>query len=86
MPRVLKFEADWCGPCKAIAVPLQQAAQEANINVESVDVESDEGQQVSRNYRINALPTLVLVDDEGIELNRMSGVRTRSQLDAFLQA
>lgn len=86
MPRVLKFEADWCGPCKAIAQPLTQAARDAGVEVEAINVESDSGQAASRVFRVNALPTLVLVDDDGRELKRVSGLRSRPQLDEFLSA
>ena len=65
--RVLKFEADWCAPCKQMAPALKAIAGDF---LETIDV--DRCPDEVRTYMIRCLPT-VLVLDEGKEVLRIVG-------------
>lgn len=80
--KILKFEADWCGPCKAIAVPLRQAAEEAGVPVEYVDADTS---PLAQQYRVMSMPTLILVDEEGSELRRVSGLQNKPRIAEFIR-
>ena len=41
MSRLLKFTADWCGPCKRIAGPIQDLAKKYNVEIETIDIDKD---------------------------------------------
>lgn len=79
MNKLLVFSAAWCAPCKTLKPILEQLDQERLVRYD-VDVNIDEGTQ----YNVRAVPTLVLVDQDGVEIERVSGVQTLSKLQELL--
>jgi len=71
MKTILYFTASWCGPCKALAPRMEKLASQ--INYRKIDVDSN--QDLSMKYGVRNVPSLVLVDENGTELNRMVGVQ-----------
>jgi len=51
------------------------------VNYQKVDV--DQNQELSMKYGIRNIPTLVLVDNNGNELNRSTGVMQKQQIIDF---
>ena len=70
MKTILYFTASWCGPCKALAPRMEKLSNQ--INYRKIDVDSN--QDLSMKYGVRNVPSLVLVDENGTELNRMVGV------------
>jgi thioredoxin 1 len=81
--KALKFEASRCQPCKMMTKIMDDAAEQITIPVEKVDI--DEKMELAKQYGIRGVPTLVLVDDEGKEIKRQSGVMMEAQLLEFLK-
>tara|TARA_R110000796_G_scaffold117257_1_gene230021 strand:+ start:502 stop:750 length:249 start_codon:yes stop_codon:yes gene_type:complete len=71
MKTILYFTASWCGPCKALAPRMEKLSSQ--INYRKIDV--DGNQDLSIKYGVRNVPSLVLVDENGTELNRMVGVQ-----------
>lgn len=69
--KYLYFSAPWCGPCKQLA-PKMELVAEANITVEKILVDSDT--ETTQKYGIRNIPTVVLIDENGTELERFVGV------------
>ena len=69
--KYLYFSAPWCGPCKQLA-PKMELVAEANITVEKILVDSDT--ETTQKYGIRNIPTVVLIDENGVELERFVGV------------
>ena len=69
--KYLYFSAPWCGPCKQLA-PKMELVAEANITVEKILVDSDA--ETTEKYGIRNIPTVVLIDENGVELERFVGV------------
>ena len=78
MKKILKFSATWCQPCKMLAKNLEQA--QLSVPVEEIDV--DEKGDLSAEYKIRGVPTLVMLE-AGKEVKRMSGVKTADDLKAW---
>lgn len=67
----VKFEATWCGPCKAVGKMLiKMQSENPEMNVQVVDIEEDP--QAAKEYKIRNLPTVILFR-EGIEVKRFVG-------------
>jgi len=77
MNKLLVFSASWCGPCQTLKPTLDQLDQERIVRY---DVDVDD---VSA-YNVRAVPTLILVDNYGVELERLSGVQTLTRLQELL--
>lgn len=58
---VIDCYATWCGPCKAIAPVLHELCDKTGITLIKVDV--DKAEEVSKTYKIEAMPTLLVVKD-----------------------
>ena len=81
--KALKFEASWCQPCKMLTKIMEDAADQITVQVDKIDI--DENMELAKQYGIRGVPTLVLVDDEGKEIKRQSGVMMEAQLLEFLK-
>jgi len=77
MKKIYKFSATWCGPCKMLSKTL--AAIESPIEIEEVDINTNP--ELTQEYRVRGVPTLVLVEDDK-EVKRKVGVMTAEE---FLQ-
>ena len=69
--KVIKIYADWCGPCK-------------EIEHESVNIDSMDGEGLSLKYNIKSLPTLLITDNEGNLLRKLSGMVSKEKLLKFI--
>lgn len=59
--KIMRFTASWCGPCKILAKNLNQT--ELELPIEVVDIEEE--QQITQQYRVRAVPTMIIVDENG---------------------
>ena len=80
MKRILRFTASWCGPCKSLAMNLENANLDMPIEVVDIDIHSD----IAQEYGIRSVPTLVMLD-ENTEVKRLIGSKTVNQLQEWAQ-
>jgi len=79
MKRVLRFTASWCGPCKGLAMTLNNI--NTNMPIEVIDIDEQSG--IARDFGIRSVPTLVMLD-ENTEVKRVVGALPQQQLEAWL--
>lgn len=77
---LLKFYAEWCGPCKL----LTKILKENNIEHTAIDIDTEDGAIAADEYNIKSVPTLIMLDDESKEIKRHIGSITKNQLNNFL--
>ena len=80
MKKILRFTADWCGPCKSLAKNLSEA-DISGITIEVIDI--DKSQETAFYYGIRSVPTLVMVKDDNA-IKRHTGVMTPTQLKEWI--
>lgn len=80
--KLLKFEADWCGPCQT-QEPIVEEFEEDNPEVEVEAIDVDEHQERANEYHVRGLPTLVLLEDEEVS-SRWTGVTQKEDLESVL--
>jgi thioredoxin 1 len=81
--KVLKFYAEWCQPCKMLSQVIKNAGDKINVPIEDVDI--DNNIMVSVDYKVRSVPTMVLLDDDGKEIKRETGMMNEQKLLDFLK-
>lgn len=82
-PVLVDFYADWCGPCKALAPTLEEAATELGDKATIVKINVDENQELAGQYGIRSIPTL-LVFKGGEIANTIVGIKSKEVIVAEL--
>ncbi len=82
-PTLVDFWAEWCGPCKMMEGPLEEIAGEQSGKLNVVKLNVDENQQTAMQYGVMSIPTMIVFQD-GQEMKRLVGARSRKQLEAEL--
>jgi thioredoxin 1 len=75
MKEILYFSASWCGPCRNFK-PIMESVNNS-MPVRFINV--DENPELSAQYNIRSVPTLVFLKD-GQEADKSIGVLTESQV------
>jgi thioredoxin 2 len=60
---VVDMWAPWCAPCRAVSPALERLAAEMAGRVKLVKVNVDAAQGLARRFRVQAVPTLLLMHD-----------------------
>ena len=82
VPVLVDLWAPWCGPCKMIAPGVEQAAREFAGRMKAVKVNVDEAPGVSARYRVQGIPTLLMLRD-GELVDRQVGAVPPDRLVAW---
>ena len=73
LPVMVDFYATWCGPCRALAPRVEEAAQKFSGRVRVFKVNIDEAPQLAQRYQIDAIPTLLFFSN-GKLIDRRLGI------------
>ena len=76
---IVKFSADWCGPCKRLVPIVHEAAQECIDDVIVIEVNIDEAPSLREMFDVQSIPTLIYFKD-GRQVDRTHGVSKESLL------
>jgi thioredoxin 2 len=82
LPLLVDFWAPWCGPCRMVAPELERVARANSGRYLVVKVNTDLVSDVAARFTIRSIPTLALVY-KGREIDRVTGVRPASEIEAF---
>lgn len=81
--KALKFYATWCEPCKALSKIIEGAKDKITMPIEDIDIEQN--MELAQKYGIRGVPALVIVDEDGTEIKRQSGMLMEDKLLEFLK-
>jgi thiol-disulfide isomerase/thioredoxin len=82
MAKVLDFTAAWCGPCRAMAPEIDDLIAKG---WPVVRVDADKRKDLVARYKVDALPTLVMIDAQGNEIDRSSIYRTAAVIGSWIR-
>ena len=73
--QVIKFYANWCGPCKMYGPTFDRVKQDLQDIIEftEVNVENDE-ENLSGEYKVKGIPHTVLLENGEIKKSQSGGM------------
>ncbi|OKI03122.1 thiol reductase thioredoxin [Streptomyces sp. CB02923] len=84
VPVVVDLWATWCGPCRMVSPALEQVARDLAGRIKLVKVDVDKNPQLSRRFEVQAVPTL-LVLDQGEQVARQAGAAPAHVLRTWVE-
>ena len=81
MRHVLYFTADWCNPCQRTRPVAEELKREGLIDFLFIDADTE--LDLLEKFGIKSVPTYILIED-GREVDRMNGTKTRDQFLEFV--
>ena len=84
MKKLIKFYADWCGPCQTYAKIWDETIPEFEGQVEfiSIDVDNDTTGLAAK-YKVRNIPFTVLIKEDGSEITK-AGLLTKTNLKELI--
>jgi len=79
-PVMLDFHADWCGPCQRVRPAVQQLIRDG-YPIKQIDIDHDP--KLASRYHVQGVPTFIVLDASGRELDRTSGLQSAADLARF---
>jgi thioredoxin 1 len=75
MIEVKKFEASWCGPCRALKPVFENVSNRFGNGVTFSFIDVDEQFETASKYAVRSVPTVV-IEKDGQEVRRFIGVQS----------
>lgn len=82
MSKILYFSADWCGPCKAMKPIIEEFEQNHSEPV-IVRLDADEEFKLAQDHNVAAIPTFILLSEDGTEIRRNKGAMNKAKFELF---
>ncbi len=73
-PVLVKFGADWCGPCRMLDPELDQFSKKAQGRVAVIRVDVASHPDLARHYGVSSIPRLLLFRDGQVLADRVGYV------------
>lgn len=86
-PLVVDFYATWCGPCKLLAERSFPTARVQALRDRAIwaRVDVDQDQKSAEQYKVSALPTVAVMDENGKLIDQTIGFMEGGELGGFLE-
>ena len=81
-PIVLKFYAEWCGPCKMYA-PMIESFAAGNDQYDFYSVNVEHNHNLAQHFGISSIPATVVVQNKE-EVARFVGMKNPKELQSWL--
>ena len=86
-PRMMELYTPYCPSCQEMAPVVEQLKARCDhkgVQVLQVDVSRTENESFAEEYGIDAVPTFIFIDENGIETTRLVGKQRASTLQQHL--
>jgi thioredoxin 1 len=79
-PVIIKFEAKWCQPCKAMIPMILDIEKELAGKVTFFSANVEHCMLMSQRYKISQVPALVALDKKGVITSIKTGAASRQEV------
>jgi thioredoxin 1 len=86
MKTLVDFYADWCGPCIAMKPVFEELEKKYSSKINFKQVNVDEDQTEAQKFGVMSIPTFVILDENGTELDRKMGAMTKDQFESWIES
>lgn len=83
-PVLVKFEAEWCGPCQAMKPTIAELAEEYGSKLTIGTLDTEQNIQVPTRVGVRGLPTVMLFKD-GQVVGQKLGLARKAELVALIE-
>lgn len=86
MIEVIKFGAEWCGPCKMMSPAMNILKTKYNIEgsaVQITDIDVDLNPEMASLHKIRNIPVTVFKTD-GVEIRKVVGVLSLDKIEEII--
>ena len=84
-PVLLKFEADWCGPCQAMKPMIEDIARDYDGRLTVATMDVDQNNQTPHRFGVRGVPTVILFKG-GEVVGQKVGLPRKAELTALLDS
>jgi len=82
--KLVDYYADWCGPCQMMKPIVEEVMAElSGITLEEVNIDTDQDRAEKAN--VMSIPTFVIEDDNGNEIDRKIGGLGKEDFKSWVQ-
>lgn len=74
--------APWCGPCKLLSPIIDELAEETK-NCKFYKINVDDAEEISREYGIMSIPTLLLFEDGKLK-EKTIGLKSKEEIKKII--
>lgn len=85
---VVKFSAEWCGPCKTMKPIFEQVEKDTakrSSNIVFIEVNTDKMQKIVKKLKISGIPTFIFFKN-GKEVTRTVGAMSKADFQTKVES
>lgn len=79
IPAIVKFTAEWCGPCRVMKPILKEVANEYENKINIYEVDVDEEQEIASAFGIRSIPSMIFCKGNN-KPSMMTGAVSKTKL------
>jgi thioredoxin 1 len=83
-PIVIKFEAKWCAPCKAMTPILADIEKEYGDRVDFYTANVENCMLITQRYKVNQIPALITIEQGVVTAHRV-GSGSKQEITKWME-
>lgn len=81
---LIDFNADWCGPCRALKPTMMKIEADYRDRVTVMEINIDHHRELATQYMVQSIPTLILFKN-GREIRRFVGLQPETTITGAIE-